>query len=65
MAEEISGVSISNRDNYGIKDPVARANKIDKYEDSEVPAIVNFLNGIQIKGCDVYYDQAADTVYFS
>lgn len=52
-------------DKYELKDSLARSNKIDKYEDNSVSAVVDFLNGVKIKGCKIYYDTDIDTVYFS
>ena len=34
-------------DKYELKDSLARSNKIDKYEDSSVSAVVDFLNGVK------------------
>ena len=40
-------------------------NKIDKTIDSEVTAIVNFINGIKLNGAYVKYDVTTNTVTFS
>lgn len=49
---------------YEIKDSLARTNKLNKYEDDTASGIINFLNGIKIDNCKIYYDVNVDTVFF-
>ena len=59
---DVTKVQVGNE--YEIKDSFARANKLDKYKDDTASGVINFLNGIKIDNCNIYYNASVDTVFF-
>lgn len=61
---DISQVQLGSK-LYNVKDNTARQRMIDNTTDSDVNAIVNFINGLKINGNNVISQATADVVAIS
>lgn len=61
--DELEGITTALNNSTEAK--AIAMHKIDSVENSSVPAIVTFINGIKISNATISYDSNSDTVVFS